>query len=97
MCSSDLDEDEEDAGGDVEEDEQREQPAALERRSDSPLKSFVLPNENNLSSLESLGGSTFDYLYEFSETRKVLEEFFKCPPPSEEKDNTENFPFQVRN
>lgn len=23
--------------------------------------------------------STFDYLYEFSETRKVLEEFFKCP------------------
>lgn len=24
--------------------------------------------------------STFDYLYEFSETRKVLEEFFKCPP-----------------
>ncbi|XP_077286794.1 uncharacterized protein LOC143911524 isoform X30 [Arctopsyche grandis] len=22
---------------------------------------------------------TFDYLYEFSETRKVLEEFFKCP------------------
>ncbi|KAK9758732.1 PDZ domain [Popillia japonica] len=28
--------------------------------------------------------STFDYLYEFSETRKVLEEFFKCPPPEEE-------------
>lgn len=28
--------------------------------------------------------STFDYLYEFSETRKVLEEFFKCPPPDEE-------------
>ncbi|XP_018325575.1 amyloid-beta A4 precursor protein-binding family A member 2-like isoform X8 [Agrilus planipennis] len=24
--------------------------------------------------------STFDYLYEFSETRKVLEEFFKCQP-----------------
>ncbi|XP_055841948.1 uncharacterized protein LOC129909033 isoform X2 [Episyrphus balteatus] len=23
--------------------------------------------------------STFDYLYEFSETRKVLEEFFECP------------------
>jgi len=23
--------------------------------------------------------STFDYLYEFSETHKVLEEFFKCP------------------
>ncbi|XP_050519211.1 uncharacterized protein LOC114331300 isoform X10 [Diabrotica virgifera virgifera] len=28
--------------------------------------------------------STFDYLYEFSETRKVLEEFFKCPPTDEE-------------
>lgn len=28
--------------------------------------------------------STFDYLYEFSETRKVLEEFFKCPPPDDE-------------
>lgn len=28
--------------------------------------------------------STFDYLYEFSETRKVLEEFFKCPPSEEE-------------
>ncbi|KAB0801026.1 hypothetical protein PPYR_05380 [Photinus pyralis] len=28
--------------------------------------------------------AAFDYLYEFSETRKVLEEFFKCPPPEEE-------------
>lgn len=27
--------------------------------------------------------TTFDYLYEFSETRKVLEDFFKCP--NEEK------------
>lgn len=27
--------------------------------------------------------STFDYLYEFSETRKVLEEFFKCPAPDD--------------
>lgn len=27
----------------------------------------------------SVPTSTFDYLYEFSETRKVLEEFFKCP------------------
>lgn len=27
----------------------------------------------------SVRNSTFDYLYEFSETRKVLEEFFKCP------------------
>lgn len=29
--------------------------------------------------------STFDYLYEFSETRKVLEEFFKYPSADEEK------------
>lgn len=28
---------------------------------------------------ENIPTSTFDYLYEFSETRKVLEEFFKCP------------------
>ncbi|XP_034139737.1 uncharacterized protein LOC117590849 [Drosophila guanche] len=28
--------------------------------------------------------STFDYLYEFSETRKVLEEFFKCPSTEEQ-------------
>ncbi|KAF2901579.1 hypothetical protein ILUMI_04608 [Ignelater luminosus] len=28
--------------------------------------------------------AAFDYLYEFSETRKVLEEFFKCPPAEEE-------------
>ena len=29
--------------------------------------------------------STFDYLYEFSETRKVLEEFFKCPANEDER------------
>ncbi|XP_067013612.2 uncharacterized protein [Anabrus simplex] len=44
----------------------------------------VLPNSSDQSlppssSNQSPGGSTFDYLYEFSETRKVLEEFFKCP------------------
>ncbi|CRK91205.1 CLUMA_CG004888, isoform A [Clunio marinus] len=31
------------------------------------------------SPTEDVPTSTFDYLYEFSETRKVLEEFFKCP------------------
>jgi hypothetical protein len=31
------------------------------------------------SPTDNLPTSTFDYLYEFSETRKVLEEFFKCP------------------
>lgn len=39
------------------------------------------------STLTDLSGqprnSTFDYLYEFSETRKVLEEFFKCPTNEE--------------
>lgn len=29
--------------------------------------------------------TTFDYLYEFSETRKVLEDFFKCPNNEDEK------------
>ncbi|GAB0087184.1 amyloid-beta A4 precursor protein-binding family A member 1 isoform X1 [Sergentomyia squamirostris] len=29
--------------------------------------------------------TTFDYLYEFSETRKVLEEFFKCPEDESER------------
>ncbi|XP_044017000.1 uncharacterized protein LOC122858276 isoform X6 [Aphidius gifuensis] len=58
------------------------------------LKSSFL-NTDNLSSLVTPGGSTFDYLYEFSETRKVLEEFFKCPAPNEEKENNgEAFPFQ---
>uniref|UniRef100_A0A1B0APN4 Uncharacterized protein n=1 Tax=Glossina palpalis gambiensis TaxID=67801 RepID=A0A1B0APN4_9MUSC len=33
--------------------------------------------------------TTFDYLYEFSETRKVLEEFFKCPS-NEDKPIIEN-------
>lgn len=37
--------------------------------------------------------TTFDYLYEFSETRKVLEEFFKCPP----SDDTILDPFKDSN
>lgn len=37
--------------------------------------------EDTLSSAAK--SSTFDYLYEFSETRKVLEEFFKCPSTDE--------------
>ena len=68
---------------------------AVDDDKEDPLKTSVLPTEN-ISSLVSPGGSTFDYLYEFSETRKVLEEFFKCPAPSEEKDNnTDSFAFQV--
>lgn len=42
--------------------------------------------------------STFDYLYEFSETRKVLEEFFKCPPPEEENrlDEFQDLKYELR-
>ncbi|KAF5283397.1 hypothetical protein FQA39_LY04773 [Lamprigera yunnana] len=36
------------------------------------------------STSQSTTTAAFDYLYEFSETRKVLEEFFKCPPSEEE-------------
>ncbi|CAK1544409.1 unnamed protein product [Leptosia nina] len=35
--------------------------------------------------------TAFDYLYEFSETRKVLEEFFKCPPQQNANDEIVNF------
>lgn len=35
---------------------------------------------------EYIPTSTFDYLYEFSETRKVLEEFFKCPDTDQTKE-----------
>ncbi|XP_015188260.1 PREDICTED: uncharacterized protein LOC107072631 isoform X8 [Polistes dominula] len=66
----------------------------IEDEEEDSLKPPALPADN-ISSLVSPGGSTFDYLYEFSETRKVLEEFFKCPPPSKEKENSiESFPFQ---
>lgn len=68
----------------------------IEDEEEDSLKPSTLPTDN-ISNLVSSGGSTFDYLYEFSETRKVLEEFFKCPPPTKEKeDSTESFPFQVR-
>ncbi|XP_025264703.1 uncharacterized protein LOC105257000 isoform X9 [Camponotus floridanus] len=68
-------------------------PKAEEEEEDS-LKPSTLPADN-ISSLVTPGGSTFDYLYEFSETRKVLEEFFKCPAPTKEKENNiESFPFQ---
>ena len=67
----------------------------VEEEEEDSLKPSTLPADN-ISSLVSPGGSTFDYLYEFSETRKVLEEFFKCPAPTKEKENNiESFPFQV--
>lgn len=46
-----------------------------------------LSNNANRSSFTTTAPNTttFDYLYEFSETRKVLEDFFKCPTNDEEK------------
>lgn len=43
--------------------------------------------------------AAFDYLYEFSETRKVLEEFFRCPTvpgQTQLNSNDEIVNFQVR-
>lgn len=83
----------------VEETPPPEQPSPTPEPDDDDDEDFLKPSflsSDNLSSLVTPGGSTFDYLYEFSETRKVLEEFFKCPPPTEEKENNgETFPFQV--
>ncbi|XP_014296758.1 uncharacterized protein LOC103568874 isoform X5 [Microplitis demolitor] len=73
--------------------ESKTQQEEEEEEEDFLKPSFL--SSDNLSSLVAPGGSTFDYLYEFSETRKVLEEFFKCPAPTEEKENNgESFPFQ---
>ncbi|XP_076235962.1 uncharacterized protein LOC143180251 [Calliopsis andreniformis] len=69
-------------------------PKVEDEEEEDSLKPSTLPTDN-ISNLVSSGGSTFDYLYEFSETRKVLEEFFKCPPPTKEnEDSAESFPFQ---
>lgn len=53
----------------------------------SHVEEFLKPSSPEPTSIfqvtspteENIPTSTFDYLYEFSETRKVLEEFFKCP------------------
>ncbi|OAD51866.1 hypothetical protein WN48_04276, partial [Eufriesea mexicana] len=60
----------------------------IEDEEEDSLKPSTIPTDN-ISNLVSSGGSTFDYLYEFSETRKVLEEFFK-----EKENSAESFPFQ---
>ncbi|KAK3923255.1 Protein lin-10 [Frankliniella fusca] len=67
-------------------------PSLLTPRPGFPQR--VLP-DCNLSpptSTASTTNSTFDYLYEFSETRKVLEEFFK--PSSDLPSNEDNSHFQ---
>ncbi|XP_043800911.1 uncharacterized protein LOC122719288 isoform X5 [Apis laboriosa] len=67
----------------------------IEDEEEDSLKPSIISTDNISNLVSSSGGSTFDYLYEFSETRKVLEEFFKCPPPTKEKENSiESFPFQ---
>lgn len=52
--------------------------------------SSLLENSNSFQvtspTEEYIPTSTFDYLYEFSETRKVLEEFFKCPDSDQIKE-----------
>lgn len=53
--------------------------------SDATLSLEPHSNSATAASQSSVRNSTFDYLYEFSETRKVLEEFFKCPSASEDK------------
>lgn len=47
---------------------------------DANIFQVTSPTEENIPT------STFDYLYEFSETRKVLEEFFKCPDTDKAKE-----------
>jgi hypothetical protein len=58
---------------------------------------LTVPVSATQSPVAGTATTAFDYLYEFSETRKVLEEFFKCPPaPSGEETNCAAGDFQVR-
>lgn len=49
------------------------------------LTSSSTTNANRSPLTTAANTTTFDYLYEFSETRKVLEDFFKCPNTDEDK------------
>ncbi|XP_044764672.1 uncharacterized protein LOC123321277 isoform X6 [Coccinella septempunctata] len=77
-------------------------PGFPQRVVSSPSENEKPPLENNqfkVTSPPSTTNSTFDYLYEFSETRKVLEEFFKCPPPDEEnrlEDEFQDLEYELR-
>lgn len=73
----DQGEGEEDDGGEISN-------SAINVRSDIVYKDTGLSVRD--SDYSSVPASTFDYLYEFSETRKVLEEFFKCPTFDLEED-----------
>ncbi|CAH1153767.1 unnamed protein product [Phaedon cochleariae] len=59
-------------------------PSPIENESRETTLNMENNSYNNKTSPPNTATSTFDYLYEFSETRKVLEEFFKCPPSEEE-------------
>jgi hypothetical protein len=55
-----------------------------------------VPLSTTPSPVAGTATTAFDYLYEFSETRKVLEEFFKCPPaPSGDETISAAVDFQV--
>lgn len=55
------------------------------------LTSPSTTNANRSPLTTAANTTTFDYLYEFSETRKVLEDFFKCPNTDEDKKMTDCF------
>ncbi|PNF35530.1 hypothetical protein B7P43_G04105 [Cryptotermes secundus] len=58
---------------------------------------LAVPVSATPSPVAGTATTAFDYLYEFSETRKVLEEFFKCPPaPSGEETNSAAGDFQFQ-
>ncbi|VEN55668.1 unnamed protein product, partial [Callosobruchus maculatus] len=66
--------------------------ASSEGNAENNINCSLTPNPTTTS-------STFDYLYEFSETRKVLEEFFKCPPPEEDnrlEDEFQDLEYELR-
>lgn len=56
---------------------QRKSPS-IESTASFKVNTNNVPADNNPNGLVSKSGP-FDYLYEFSETRKVLEDFFKSP------------------
>lgn len=74
--------DEESESTNIDDDEMK--PDEITKQPEAPQQHYV-PSEISHAfqvtspTEETIPTSTFDYLYEFSETRKVLEEFFKVP------------------
>lgn len=75
--------DEESESTNVDDDEMK--PDEITKQPEAPQTSHYLSSDISHAfqvtspTEETMPTSTFDYLYEFSETRKVLEEFFKVP------------------